>query len=61
VGGNRIILCTDGLWGVISENEMTEIIRLTSQPQQLCQELVNLANAAGGPDNISVILIDIPE
>jgi len=61
VEGTRIILCTDGLWGVISENEMTDIVHLTSQPQQLCQELVNLANAAGGPDNISVILIDIPE
>ena len=59
--GNKLILCSDGLWGVIPDKDMETIIRSSSEPQNVCQSLVNLANSAGGPDNISVIIVQIVE
>jgi PPM family protein phosphatase len=57
----HLLICSDGLWGLVSEEEMVEIIRSNTHPILACQELVDAANAAGGPDNISVILIRIPD
>jgi protein phosphatase len=54
-----LMICSDGLWGVITEQDL---IRATSEGntlQQACQNLVNAANTAGGPDNISVILVQL--
>jgi serine/threonine protein phosphatase PrpC len=59
--GNILILCSDGLWGVVPDKDMTEIILSIPEPQVACQTLIQKANAAGGPDNISVIIIRIPE
>ena len=56
-----LLLCSDGLWGVISEKMIGEIIRNNCALSDACQEMVDAANAAGGPDNISVILIKVPE
>lgn len=57
VEGYRLLLCTDGLWGVISESQISDIIRSSGDPQVACQLLVEAANAAGGPDNISAIMV----
>jgi serine/threonine protein phosphatase PrpC len=56
-----LLLCSDGLWGVISEAEILAIIQSSSNPSIACQRMVDSANAAGGPDNISVILVQYPE
>jgi protein phosphatase len=58
--GLQLMLCTDGLWGAVSEDELKSVIISSSEPQIACQLLIESANAAGGPDNISVILIRIP-
>ncbi len=55
-----LLLCSDGLWGVVPENEISEIITSSSRLDFICQALVDSANAAGGPDNISAILIRLP-
>ncbi len=52
-----LMLCSDGLWGVLTENQMHEAIKHADTLEDACQNLVNAANAAGGPDNISVILV----
>lgn len=52
-----LLLCSDGLWGAVSEDEMQRIINAAEGPHQACQQLVQAANAAGGPDNISVVLV----
>lgn len=52
-----LMICSDGLWGVISEDEIFKIIIESPSPQRACQLLVDTANANGGPDNISVILV----
>lgn len=58
--GCELLLCSDGLWGVLSENDISAILGSSSEPQLVCQSLVDAANAAGGPDNISVIIIRFP-
>lgn len=52
-----LMLCSDGLWGVLSEQQMHQAISGAETLEYACQNLVNAANAAGGPDNISVILV----
>lgn len=58
--GSTLLLCSDGLWGVVSEDEMNTEIQYMADPIETSRKLVNLANQAGGPDNISVILIKYP-
>lgn len=52
-----LLLCSDGLWGVLEEEDIFKLIIDAPNPQRACQGLVDAANAAGGPDNISVILV----
>lgn len=53
----QIMLCSDGLWGVVPEDEILQIIQTATDPSTACKQLVDAANAGGGPDNISVILV----
>ncbi len=52
-----LMLSSDGLWGVLSEQQMHQAISDAPTLEEACQNLVNAANAAGGPDNISVVLV----
>lgn len=52
-----LLICSDGLWGVLPEDDIERIVNATPSPTLACQHLVEAANAAGGPDNISVILV----
>jgi serine/threonine protein phosphatase PrpC len=52
-----LLICSDGLWGVISETEIFNIISSASHPSEACHLLVEAANNAGGPDNISAIVV----
>jgi serine/threonine protein phosphatase PrpC len=54
-----LMLCSDGLWGVVVEQDIYKSIVEASNLQRACQNLVTAANAAGGPDNISVILVQL--
>lgn len=54
-----LMLCSDGLWGVITEHELARSVREAPTLQRGCQNLVSAANLAGGPDNISVVLIQL--
>lgn len=55
-----LLVCSDGLWGVVPEEEIQNIILNSSHPQVACEQLVQAANAAGGPDNITAVLIKFP-
>ena len=52
-----LMLCSDGLWGVLTEKDMHQAMSDADTLERACQNLVNAANAAGGPDNISVVLV----
>ncbi len=54
-----LMLCSDGLWGVIGENDITRAISDAPTLERACQNMVSAANMAGGPDNISVILVQM--
>ncbi len=54
-----LLLCSDGLWGFVDEERIVEIIREAPTPQAACHQLVQEANARGGEDNITLILIQI--
>ncbi len=56
-----LMICSDGLWGVLSNEEMHQAIKDADTLERACQNLVNAANAAGGPDNISVVLVKMVE
>jgi serine/threonine protein phosphatase PrpC len=52
-----ILLCSDGLWGSVPDMEILRIIYAAENPAVACHNLVEAANQAGGPDNISAILV----
>ena len=54
-----LMLCSDGLWGVVPEKEILRSVRESHNLEQACQSMVAAANAAGGPDNISVVLVQL--
>ncbi|MCU0644338.1 MAG: protein phosphatase 2C domain-containing protein [bacterium] len=55
--GDGLLLCTDGLWQMIQDSQMEQILCNHSQPQSAVDELVKLANQNGGDDNISLIFV----
>lgn len=57
----HLMLCSDGLWGVIPDDRISSLIRASSSPAAASQSLVDAANAAGGPDNITAVLVRLPE
>jgi protein phosphatase len=54
--GDNILLCSDGLHGVLPPNNISETVTGSQNPNQACLDLAAQANLAGGPDNISVII-----
>jgi protein phosphatase len=58
--GEQLLLCSDGLWGIVAEARMAEIVTNSPSPQAACESLVVAANQAGGRDNITAILVEPP-
>jgi PPM family protein phosphatase len=56
---DRILLCSDGLTSMVENERIREILERTSDPQRAANDLVALANDAGGEDNITVVLVDV--
>lgn len=56
----RLVICTDGLWGVIGEERLIELVRSEPDPQEACDLLIAEANSRGGPDNITVVILQMP-
>lgn len=54
--GDLLLLCTDGLCGVANNREVEEVLRLGGSLEEMTQRLIQLAEAKGGPDNITVLL-----
>ncbi|MGQ9548959.1 MAG: Stp1/IreP family PP2C-type Ser/Thr phosphatase [Roseiflexus sp.] len=54
--GDALLLASDGLWEMVRDERMVEIIAAHHDPQTACKALIDAANAAGGEDNITVIL-----
>ena len=59
--GARIVICTDGLWDMVDDDTIGKVARSAKTPQAACDRLVQLANEGGGIDNISVIVLKLPD
>ncbi len=54
--GDRLLLCTDGLFKAVKEPELLQTLKVQPDDQKACDALVASANAAGGPDNVTVAI-----
>jgi PPM family protein phosphatase len=54
--GDKVLLCSDGLYETVPDTQIALILRRAPSPEEACRRLVDLANARGGPDNITVIV-----
>lgn len=61
VPGDRWLLCSDGLSGPVSADTLAEVLREVPDPGQAADELISLAERAGGPDNITAVIFDVIE
>ncbi|HEU4990742.1 MAG TPA: Stp1/IreP family PP2C-type Ser/Thr phosphatase [Gemmatimonadaceae bacterium] len=53
--GDTLVLCSDGLSGQVSREQIAEVVAQERDLMMVCKRLIDLANSAGGPDNITVI------
>src|SRR3989304_3305518 len=58
--GGYMLVCSDGLWGPFPESDIRLFVPNAGDPQTACDQLIQAANGAGGPDNITAILIYFP-
>jgi len=59
--GDRLLLCTDGLTGMVNDGEIKAVLEETQNPQEAVENLVRAANRAGGIDNITAVILDFAE
>ncbi len=59
--GDRIVLCSDGLTTMVRERDIERLARTEADPGRLAEALVAAANAAGGEDNVTVVVVDVIE
>jgi len=57
--GDRLLLCSDGLTGMLSDDELRDFATGGSDLDEICRRLVDAANERGGLDNITVVLVDV--
>jgi PPM family protein phosphatase len=57
--GDRYLLCSDGLSGVVSDETLADTLEAVADPEAATRELIELAIAGGGPDNITCIVADV--
>lgn len=56
--GDRLLLCSDGLFGMIEEKEILDILTESDSPVLITHELICAANFRGGEDNVTVVLLE---
>ena len=59
--GDLYIFCSDGLTTMMADEEIAETVAAEADPEKLCQKLIEEANERGGVDNITVVVVRIPE
>jgi protein phosphatase len=58
-GGDRVLICSDGLSGMVRDADISAVLRRTDDPEAAAAALIDAANTAGGEDNITVVVIDV--
>jgi protein phosphatase len=57
--GDRLLLCSDGLWGEIPDDELAALLINNENPGEACSALIEVANGNGGRDNSTLIVVDV--
>ncbi|WP_247611965.1 Stp1/IreP family PP2C-type Ser/Thr phosphatase, partial [Actinomadura latina] len=57
--GDRYLLCSDGLSGVVTAETIFQVLTDVDDPEQAVRQLIDLANRGGGPDNITCVVADV--
>jgi PPM family protein phosphatase len=57
--GDRILICSDGLSGVVPPDRLASMMGRNAPLADVCQDLIDAANQAGGPDNITVAMLQV--
>jgi protein phosphatase len=57
--GDRLMLCTDGLWGMVGDMEMAGILSRSNDCEVTCRALIEAGRAAGGEDNLTAVVVDV--
>ncbi|MCP5106432.1 MAG: Stp1/IreP family PP2C-type Ser/Thr phosphatase [bacterium] len=55
--GDRILLCSDGLWDMLTDEQLHQTMMQDLPPKTICENLIDMANKAGGHDNITAVVI----
>jgi protein phosphatase len=57
--GDQLLLCSDGLTEAVGDNQIAQLLSTAPDGQAACRSLIDAANDAGGPDNITVVLVQV--
>ena len=55
----KLLLCSDGLWGMVDDEEIARILASDIPPHEACEKLVAQANSAGGKDNVTALVVQL--
>lgn len=55
-----LLICSDGLWGVVEDKKIFQLVHENADPQVACDKLVAMANTMGGKDNITAVMLHLP-
>jgi serine/threonine protein phosphatase PrpC len=58
--GDRLLLCTDGLSDMVGDPRIADVLKSLPEPMSACNQLIERALDAGGKDNITVVICDVP-
>ncbi|HZG41978.1 MAG TPA: hypothetical protein VEY93_03370, partial [Longimicrobium sp.] len=57
--GDLLMLCSDGLTGMLTDRQLGRILSIPSTPEEHVDRLIRAANARGGRDNITAVVVEI--
>ncbi len=57
--GDVLLFCCDGLWEMVRDDDLLKVLSGQESPQQKCKKLIDMANANGGEDNITAIIVQV--
>lgn len=57
--GDTLLLCSDGLWEMVRHQDLLKTLSEGKKPQKICDKLIELANANGGEDNITAVVVQV--
>ena len=58
-GSDSLLLCSDGLWEMVRQQDLLKVLSEQSSPQKICETLIDMANANGGEDNITAVVVHV--